>query len=74
MPESRVVESIPVKPMKNAKCPACGTLLKIRKFVDATDDEGKPCDINEDFHCVKCNIRWYSEAGPHVFYEEAKEK
>jgi len=56
------------------KCPNCGTELELRKFVDSWDSENKPCDINEDLYCPKCQIRWLSEHPPHHFYKETKEE
>ena len=49
------------------KCSECGESLEKRKFVDEKDSYGKPIDINEDPHCPKCNIRFISKRGPHVF-------
>ncbi|MEM1540820.1 MAG: hypothetical protein QXJ07_05510 [Candidatus Bathyarchaeia archaeon] len=51
------------------KCPKCGAPLEVRKFIDTWDCENKPLDINEDFYCPKCDIRWLRESGPHNFYE-----
>lgn len=51
------------------KCIECGGELELRKFIDGWDAEGKPMDINEDYYCPKCDIRWLREDGPHNFYE-----
>lgn len=59
--------------IENPTCPKCGGPLEIRKFVDAWGPSDKPCDINEDFYCPKCDIRWEAEPGPHNFSDGEKE-
>jgi hypothetical protein len=47
---------------KVAFCPnGCGTPLVRMKFVDAFKDEDKPDDVEEDWFCSKCCVRWVPE-------------
>lgn len=39
-------------------CPECGGPLVKRTFIDSRDAERKPCDVNEDWYCEKCHLRW----------------
>jgi len=68
---STVMSSVKPKPSKISHCPKCGGILEIRKFVDACYGDGRPCDVNEDLYCQKCDIRWEATPGPHDFFKEA---
>ena len=74
--EERIISMICLKCGKkiyeslSPKCPECGAPLEKRRFVDSWDEHGRPLDINEDWYCPSCNIRWERNAGPHVFHAE----
>ena len=43
-------------------CPNCGMQLTWRKFSDAFDaDTKEPIEVNGDFYCENCKLRWISE-------------
>jgi hypothetical protein len=51
-------------------CPSgCGTELVKRKFVDIFDENKKAHlqDVEEDFYCPRCQIRWIQELHPNLF-------
>ena len=41
----------------------------MRKFVDSWEDTEckKPVDVNFDYYCPVCKIRWSGSPGPHYF-------
>jgi len=42
------------------RCPRCGGLMNMRNFLDG----GKDGDINQDFWCSACKLRWTAMDGP----------
>jgi len=42
------------------RCPDCRTPLEMRNFMDG----GQDGDVNSDFWCSKCLLRWLSMEGP----------
>jgi hypothetical protein len=53
-------------------CLKCGTILERKKFIDGWRPNNEPTDVNEDYYCPKCEMRWMEDAGPHKFFEEPK--
>jgi hypothetical protein len=39
-------------------CPRCGGLLEIATFVETWDSNGEPKQIETDFACRHCKVRW----------------
>ena len=39
-------------------CPTCDGPLEMRKFKDGEDDAGSNADINQDWWCPACRLRW----------------
>ena len=45
-------------------CPACGGPMKMRRFKDGEDEDGSNPDINLDWWCPTCKLRWMAVNGP----------
>ncbi len=41
-------------------CPDCHCPLEMRKFKDGEDEDGSNADINRDWWCPTCELRWMS--------------
>lgn len=56
------------------RCLECGGGLEMRKFVDSWEDTKckKPVDVNFDYYCPVCKIRWSGSPGPHYFIQKGK--
>lgn len=53
-------------------CLECGNIMVERGFVDSWDAKQKPCDVNRDFYCPNCGLRWSQTLPPHEFLKEAE--
>ena len=45
-------------------CPTCDGPLERRDFADGADHDGKNADINQDWWCPACKLRWLDMYGP----------
>ena len=41
-----------------ARCPTCKGIMEKRNFKDGVDDDGSNADINPDWWCPACRLRW----------------
>jgi C4-type Zn-finger protein len=42
----------------NPSCPRCGSLLEMATFVETWDSDGKAKEIETNFVCRRCGVRW----------------
>ncbi len=42
----------------NPSCPRCGSLLETATFVETWDSIGKPKQMETDFVCWRCKVRY----------------